>query len=1029
MPAVASAQTQTQTQTPAGAMVHATPAKKARSISRQLMHVTPTSVTAPEGLKSSSNNTSLTKSHRRDFSLTSASDTTARTIDVDTRPVRMSRRSIFTAKPQIHLSSTAAYMRDPDGQLPTLGERSKTRKSGARSLFVDDLADDLTTSELARAMLRDDRRRKSRVKRLTGADPSLMIEGPNSPTSTMPRASGSGRNLVQYVSTDYGGPTGERIQEIDDSSPQVTPAGSRVKNQQVTGSRVKNQQVTGSRVKNQQVTTPEGTPVHDHYVKAGVGKGSRAKINAITGRTTDWQTPTSTTALSPFPADSAQREQLVVLAGNRDSFPDFATVDERKRAARQSAGSAFLSNAWTSLFKRAGSTRARKERDLEHHRKASLVKSPLGMDSNLDRTSTQDTEEVLRDLEAGALVAQDRREAAPIRFVESQPQILPPPARMQLAQTAHIERAIPEDAFYDPNLPRTNSVVATNVLPGTVIRPGHHSRNFSRPNNETVGTPGKLVVNPLIAPESSAIIDNTYEDIVNGTTYPLTPIIDAYNVAPAEAPLTVPPGARATTTPGGYATARDAALASLKPDASPVLPMSVEQARQANVVASRIPTAVALFPDSSDGGSSIAPQNAQVAPSTSSSAYPIDSPRPLPAHARLNKREGTPADTNSIHSLQSLDSIERTGGTPWLSNQKRQSEYDTIVHRSFSRLADARPSSVLSQARNSSRLGNAAEVGASTADSTPSKQQQKPLASQVVIPKDLAEEMAEIERDELLSSDEEAGFDRISKTYTHSTLATPRAAVFQARQPALPNGSTPADATQSIETGLDEDEDDEPALADIATSVGVWRNGVGRPVTIVQPPSQDKALPAAPYTLAPPLDGLANSRDVSVPGTPEPAVATTTATTFSAPGALHAAAAAALAAAAGPVRESPSYEGQLTVARHIEVQSAHLLLSQAFATPNGFFDAPRAGVLASRAGSIYDVLPTSPGQERTLPSSVDATTKRPIAFDASYKDATLRPPDTTTNTDTSVRESIVSNDSFVTADQGVGVMSRLGMRS
>ncbi|ORY85713.1 hypothetical protein BCR37DRAFT_377421 [Protomyces lactucae-debilis] len=91
---------------------------------------------------------------------------------------------------------------------------------------------------------------------------------------------------------------------------------------------------------------------------------SQTQANSITGLPSDWH---ETSSIPPTAHARIMQDAQVVLAGNRDSYPDFAVVDKSTRVERPSSRGSSIAGAWTSLWKRAGSARARKERDVASH--------------------------------------------------------------------------------------------------------------------------------------------------------------------------------------------------------------------------------------------------------------------------------------------------------------------------------------------------------------------------------------------------------------------------------------------------------------------------------------------------------------------------------------------------------------------------------------------------------------------------------------------------------------------------------------
>lgn len=685
-----------------------------RSSSRQIDHVSPWAGSMAGSRRG--------VGHSRQAS--AATDTTQRTIASDRRSIRLTRRSIFSSKPKLELElGPQSYTRDRDGNLPTMRPSRASRSH--RSIFVDDIADDLTTQELRDAMTRDDRRRRTRSTRLLANEMRGLRDKGDGEDGVVMRTGGG--TIVRYVGGDMANEN--RFHDVTDGDQADTSL-------------------------TESALTPDGTPVHDHFMARKsqalvTGRGDRGKVNAITGRQADWQEAETRAINELYPVNGGNAPPalgaLVVLSGNRESFPDFATTEQtRKAAARSSNGSAFLSNAWTSLWRRAGSTRARKERDLAKHQLAIVAPS-----------------------------IEPHSEAGDVQHTDDLTPVQSPVDGARETSSADV----PSDAFYDPTGPRLTS--ATNTA--------GHSRNFSRRINDH-------------RRDDSLAMDNGRLDVIPDRTTTLTPVVSS-PVGPIDEQ-------QAFSSPE--------AAAGLIADASPVLPMSAEQSRA--MAAQRVPISAALFTSSESQGT----QGAQHRPS-SSSRMRIDA-------LKSGGGEAMAGDRASVHSLQSIESNNGGRGGPWLAN--RNSEYDQIVRRSFSRLNDGRPGSALS---GGSSGGGVAGVKKGDAPTRAASLQRRSTAlGQVIIPDDLAREMADVEDEDVDISDDESELEALlapAAPGNTTGAAIERSDVIRAE---------PASPTSDRRTTLSSDFGDDPALADIGQGVGVWRTALGKPVQIVS-----RAIPSA----------------------------------------------------------------------------------------------------------------------------------------------------------------------------------------
>jgi hypothetical protein len=105
-------------------------------------------------------------------------------------------------------------------------------------------------------------------------------------------------------------------------------------------------------------------PVLFQAQQGGTFRNEATLSNPITGHNADWHEASS---INPAAHARIMQDAQVVLAGNRDSYPDFAINDKTERVDRPSSRASGLNGAWTSLWKRAGTARARKERDVASH--------------------------------------------------------------------------------------------------------------------------------------------------------------------------------------------------------------------------------------------------------------------------------------------------------------------------------------------------------------------------------------------------------------------------------------------------------------------------------------------------------------------------------------------------------------------------------------------------------------------------------------------------------------------------------------
>lgn len=335
-------------------------------------------------------------------------DTTTRNIDPDARSIRVRSLDVFRSKPSLSYRQEREYPTTPEGTLPSL------RSINHRSAYVDEIADELDTSQL-RDVLDTDKRRRNRRKSSAG---QLRI------------TSGDGSSSTRRIT--------------------APPVPQLLRTSQTKPSPIFKQLENGTF---EQLMTPEGTPVYDTFMEVkSVHNSPKGKqfvspslSNPITGEAGHWHDAESTMLVPRKRRSSAPIG--VMLAGNRESFPDFAVVDSRQVSngvleGRQS------NSALSSLWRRASAARFRKERDLAQHHM---------------RTSSSDRNDLLPNNTKQDSVSKHMSGSSSVLYETLDD--LPQMATIQVLDN------VPSDAFYDP---RTHSRAGSQRT---------HSRNFSRPSD------------------------------------------------------------------------------------------------------------------------------------------------------------------------------------------------------------------------------------------------------------------------------------------------------------------------------------------------------------------------------------------------------------------------------------------------------------------------------------------------------------------------------------------------------------------
>lgn len=357
-------------------------------------------------------------------------DTTARTIDPEARLIRIRKSDVFQSKPNLKFRYEDEYS-GVDGMLPTL-------KAGPqRTPFVDNLADDLDTRQLRTVLDTDSRRRKRRQSAMQERLQGKCVTGP------APRSCNGTRALPAVSTTTSFSPTGLSDQNVSDEWPTDI-------------------EFTGT------------TPVYDRFMHTrSRSEASPLTVALIPNGSSHWYD-----ADAMIDKEPSVIEPGIVLAGNRESFPDFAIVD-RANPMRQSPGSGRFSTALSTLWRRAGSARSRKHTDVADDREKAFEPTEEDVQHRPPAPRAGD--------DIPSVVCQQN---APDRHFSASSSVLYETlddlvqtdyarAGDHLAKTTGMMPAqdpydgeIPADAFYDPLVtPRATSRAT-------------HSRNFSRPTNE-----------------------------------------------------------------------------------------------------------------------------------------------------------------------------------------------------------------------------------------------------------------------------------------------------------------------------------------------------------------------------------------------------------------------------------------------------------------------------------------------------------------------------------------------------------------
>lgn len=567
-------------------------------------------------------------------------DTTSRSIDPEARSVRIRASDVFRMKPDLKFRQNVNYPTTPEGHLPTL------RGGHSKSPFVDDLADELDTRQLRNVLDTDSRRRKRRQSALDEGR-----RGTRRHTSNFTH-SGSRSNVPA-------------LRAFPDTR---TPS-------------------TGRADSPDYITTGE-TPVYDRFMEI---KRNTSNVpimpNPITGTSEFWHDPEATQVTK---SQSWKNEDSgIILAGNRESFPDFAVVDRSAGPARQSSSSGILTNAWSSLWRRASTARTKKENDVAQHRTKTLEQANT---SGQMTEARQESEEIVvippsngttadvvanRHLSASSSVLYETLDDLPRPIIRDLPEASEsPPHHIKPSYTTLPYAAeIPTDAFYDPNsTPRATSRAT-------------HSRNFSRPTNES--RLGQYNNNQILVIKQEHEPSKTFSPLLSGDSFPMPEQRDPSTLRPglhtkhsADGPIqlqndnwdsTYPltplinnNSNKAHFTPGGFSSPVLAAglSAPAPPGTSPTLPMT---------------------PNAS------APEGDRYVPARALDYETNWVPSPPPSAQLESGTLLRPGLDRSYtrHSVNSMQSLDSEGS--WLA--KRRSDMDEIVRRSFSRNLDGRPGS------------------------------------------------------------------------------------------------------------------------------------------------------------------------------------------------------------------------------------------------------------------------------------------------------------------------------------------------
>lgn len=541
------------------------------------------------------------RAHSRQFSSADRSITSQRRslqTDTTSRSLDPDARSVRVRKSDV-FSSRPSLKFDSDVQYrPMPDGHLPTLRGPQKSAFVDQLADELNTHELRSVMDTDSRRRKRRQSAL--------------PSSRRQERLISSRFVTEPVETTI-----------------ISP-------------------VTTAHIRIERDASAE--------ISERTAYASNNNNNPITGTPDDWHEAGSfTTSPALMKDDPIQAE--ILLAGNRESFPDFAVVDRRNGIA-QSNNNGFLTSAWGSLWRRASTARTKKENDVAQHRTKTLALV------NKDERDEAPTPTALRQLTYGQEYDDRERPFSTSSSVlyetlEDLPQVTTIQQQQQQQQpysTGHARQQsreeVPMDAFYDPIASTRPASRAT------------HSRNFSRPTNDSrLGQYSRASNHPAVASPQSQ--EPQFSPLMDGGAFPRPEqrALPDHLVSSGRNGLIVGPNSPARNPYSvdlllgqqqGFSTPAQAAGLAPIPQTSPTLPVTSEMVR--------------------DGQRGYVP----------SRALNFDENQSPPTTAPLPKE---PLSARSVHSLQSLDSEGS-----WLTN--RRSDIDDVVRRSFSRNADERPRSI-----------------------------------------------------------------------------------------------------------------------------------------------------------------------------------------------------------------------------------------------------------------------------------------------------------------------------------------------
>lgn len=432
-----------------------------RSFSTELGSYEPSSNLRRPSNRSYSNSSVRRFSHQ--------TDTTSQSIEPDARSIRIRKSDFFQSRPKLKHRDESDYTRN-DGALPTL----HTTANG--SPFIDALADHLDTRQLRTVLDTDARRRQRRRSAMTG------LRDKN-------RLTGSGRAAHERYHSTSGIPSGTSLPT------------------QMTSSTIP--RYPSHTVSDVEITT--ATPVYDRFMEHKILHTQPAQSNIIIpGASPSWHD-----------ADAILGERRtqpgVILAGNRESFPDFAVVD-RTNSVRQRSGSGVLTTAWTSLWKRAGTARSKKELDVADHRNRTLGRLELDNQSrSRDLTTTTGLSEhnlssqvLARHLSSDSAVLFDNMDtsthAIGSHWVNGTASTIISPSNRQYS-----EEMVPKDAFYDP-------ITTPRVVPCQT-----HSRNFSRPTNDSRA--GQRALTPSLTNGDTHTPSNgtakMFSPLLSGDSFPI----------------------------------------------------------------------------------------------------------------------------------------------------------------------------------------------------------------------------------------------------------------------------------------------------------------------------------------------------------------------------------------------------------------------------------------------------------------------------------------------------------------------------